>query len=300
MPVPDELGDPQRAAGIARRRLDPEALERTLAQDPAVPHAVERDPTREAELLHAGEPVRRARHAQHRHLADFLNRTRDVEVALDQVGLRHPRWRAEQLVERPVGHGETAEVVEVLLVQAERAVFTDVDHVVEQQLDVFRLTVGGETHDLVLARVHLEAEVVGERGVQETQRIRPVELAQQPDVVALAHADRGRGPLAHAVHGEDRGPVEGRRKERARRVRLVMLGVEDLALVAQLPPQLLVEVELVLDPERPRHEERSKPLRRDAEVGLQDPLELEQGLVVKADEGQVADADAPGAKAVLH
>ena len=41
-----------------------------------------------------------------------------------------------------------------------------------------------------------------------------------------------------------------------------------------------------------------KPARRDAEVGLEDALELEQRLVVEADVGQVLDGDPGLAQAV--
>ena len=40
----------------------------------------------------------------------------------------------------------------------------------------------------------------------------------------------------------------------------------------------------------PGHEERAEAARRDAEIGLEDALELEQRLVVEADVGQVLDA----------
>ena len=107
-----------------------------------LPTQLSATPPARQSLSDAGQPVRGARHPEHRLLADFLDRARDVEIALDQVGLRHPRRRAEQLVERPVGHREAAEIVEVLLVQRERAVVPEVDHFVEQQLDVLRLAVG--------------------------------------------------------------------------------------------------------------------------------------------------------------
>ena len=71
-------------------------------------------------------------------------------------------------------------------------------------------------------------------------------------------------------------------------MRLVVLGVEDLALVAEVLAQLPVGEELLLDPERAGHEERAgSPRGRRAEVGLQDPLELEQRLVVEADVGEI-------------
>src|SRR5439155_18765542 len=115
--VPDELSHAKRAAGIARGRLDPEALERSLAQHASVGDAVERHAPSQAKVVHARFPMRRPRHAQHDLLADYLHRTGEVHLALRQLRLWYPRWTAEQLGERVVGHRQTAEVVEVLLVQ---------------------------------------------------------------------------------------------------------------------------------------------------------------------------------------
>ena len=55
--VPDEQGRAQRAAGVARRRLNPEVLERPLAQQPAVGDAVERHAAGQDQVLQAGLAV---------------------------------------------------------------------------------------------------------------------------------------------------------------------------------------------------------------------------------------------------
>ena len=159
------------------------------------------------------------------------------------------------------------------------------DELVEDQVDVARLAVRREPHHLVLARVHLEAGVVGERRVEHAERVRVVQLGEQLEVLAAPDAVRRRRPLADAVHREHGGLLERRRVERARGVRLVVLGEEQLALVA---------AELRADAASPvksfsfshtgiavRNE--LQPLRRDAEVVLEDALELEERLVVEAD-----------------
>ena len=78
-----------------------------------------------------------------------------------------------------------------------------------------------------------------------------------------------------------------------------MLAVEDLAGIAERLAQLTVDVQLVLDPQRTGHEERPVPGRRDAEIRLEDALELEERLVVEADVGEVGDGDAGHSEAVL-
>ena len=78
----------ERAAGVAGRRLDPEALERPLAQQPAVADAVERDAAGEAEVLHAGLAVHVPRHAQHDLLGHLLDRRGEVHLALRELATR--------------------------------------------------------------------------------------------------------------------------------------------------------------------------------------------------------------------
>ena len=58
--MPDEQGRPQRTAGIAGRRLDPDVVEVALAEQPAVGHAVERHPAGQDQVLHPGLPAPRA------------------------------------------------------------------------------------------------------------------------------------------------------------------------------------------------------------------------------------------------
>ena len=53
-------------------------------------------------------------------------------------------------------------------------------------------------------------------------------------------------------------------------------------MIPEVLAQLPVDVQLVLDPQRTGHQERPEPSRHDAEVGLEDALELEQRLVVEA------------------
>ncbi len=289
--MPDELSDPQRAAGVAGRRLDPDVLERPLAQQPPVGHAVERHAAGHAQVLRARRSVDRLRHSHDDLLAHHLNGSGQIHLSLCDPRLGLARRPAEQLVEGPVRHGEPGEVVEVLLVEPERAVLLQVDQLVQDQIHVLRLAVGRQAHDLVLARVDLEAGVVGEGGVEQPEGIRPMELLVQLDIVASAHAERGRGPLAHPVHGEDRRLLERGGEEGARRVGLVVLGEQDLALVVEGVADLLIHVELVLDPQRPRLQERAEPGGHDAQVGLEDALELEKRLVVEANVCQIGRLD---------
>ena len=127
-----------------------------------------------------------------------------------------------------------------------------------------------------------------------------MQLLEQLDLVAVSDPERRRRPLAHTVDGEDRRLLERRGEERARGVRFVMLGVTDLAFVPEGAADLAIEKQLLLHPQRSGQTELRKAAGRDAQIGLEDTLELEQRLVVEPDVREVARGDATGREAVPH
>ena len=299
MAVPDELCDTERTARIACCRLNPDVSERSLSQQSAVADTVQRHTACEAQILRAGLLVDRARHAQHDLFAHNLDRAREVHFPLRELRLRDPRRPAEQAVESAIRHGEAGEVIEVPLVQRERAVLTQVDELAIDRIHIFWLAIGSQAHELVLARIDLETGVIGECGVEQPQGIGPAQFLQQFDVCVATHAKRSRRPFPHAVDRQDRGFAERRGKECARRVGLVMLGVKDVAVVVQGAPHLTLHEQLVLDPEWACLEEGDQTARRDAQIGLEDALELQQGLVVETHIRQVLDRYPAGPEAVI-
>ena len=71
--VPDELGHAERTARVAGGRLDPQLLERPLAEEAPVGYAVERHSPREAELVQSRLPVDGAGHSYHDLFTHRLN-----------------------------------------------------------------------------------------------------------------------------------------------------------------------------------------------------------------------------------
>src|SRR5256885_14157653 len=118
-----------------------------------------------------------------------------------------------------------------------------------------------------------------------------MQLLQQLEVVAAADAVGGGRPFADAVDGEDRRLLERRREEGARGMGLVVLRVEQLAVVAERASDFPVQEQFSLHPQRAGHPKLCEPARCDAELRLEYPLELEKGLVVKPDEGEVGGRD---------
>ena len=257
--MPDEQRHAERAARVSRRRLDPHVVEGPLAQHPSVPDAVQRHAAGEAEVAHPRLRVHVARRPQHRLLGDRLNGRRDVHLPLRDRRLGLPRRPAEERVELVRRHPQPLAVLEVRHVQAERSVRLQIDQVVPDALDVLRLAVRRQPHQLVLAGVDLEAGEVGEGGVQQPERMREADLVRQLDAVAVPDAVRRRGPLPDPVQRQNGRLVERRRKERTGRVRLVVLREDDLSAVAAQPARDLArQVELLLRPQRHEPEKGSE------------------------------------------
>src|SRR5262249_5301597 len=136
---------------------------------------------------------------------------------------------------------------------------------------------------------------------EQAERMREANLVREDDLVAFAVAVSGGAPFADAVHGDDGGLVEGRWKERAGGVRLVMVGedVAALVLAAESLIHLARQMQLFLQPHRQRHAERAITRRRERQIGLQQALELLQRLVVEADVAQFAWRNAGFGEAIV-
>ena len=118
-----------RAAGIARRRLHPDAVEDALAQQLAVGDAVQRHAAGQADVLGAGLlRTERARRSTISSVTAWTEAARSMccWVSSSSGVARRP---AEQRGERVVGHAQPGAIVEVALVEAEDAVFLEVDDV---------------------------------------------------------------------------------------------------------------------------------------------------------------------------
>ena len=127
-----------------------------------------------------------------------------------------------------------------------------------------------------------------------------MDLLGHLQMVAAAEADRGRGPFADPVHGQHHRLLERRGEEGARGMALMMLGeqqpvrpIEVGSVSLELPAQQVLLEQLLLEPERDGHAERRKAPGREGEIALQQPLELEEGLVVERHIIHLAQAD-PG------
>ena len=283
-------GRADRPARVAGRRLDPEAADVSVPQDLAVRHAVEGHPAGQAEILGPRLSREGPREPQDNLVRHGLDGSGKIHVPLGQQLIRASRWTAEEIVERLVRHPEASAVVEVREIEPEGAVRLQVHQPIQDRVGILRLAVRGQAHHLVLAGIDLEAGVIREGGVEETQRVREVDLLAHLEVVPRAETYGGGRPLADAVHGQDDGLLERGREEGARRMALVMLGKEQRSLpvvfggkVFQLTPEQRLLEELLSQPDGHGHGERAEASRGEGEVGLEEALELQERLVVEGD-----------------
>ena len=121
-------------------------------------------------------------------------------------------------------HRQSGAIIEISQVETVRTVGLQIDKMIKNLVDVFRLAIRRQSHDLVFAGVDLEAGVIGKRGIQQTNRMRKVDLAG--DVQSIAVTDTGRGcrPFADPVERQNGGFLERRRKERRSSVALMVVG----------------------------------------------------------------------------
>ncbi len=290
---------PERAARIASGRLHEQTLEPGLAQHAAVGHAVQRDAAGHHYLLRSREPGQVGDQLEHDFLGHQLDRGGEVHLAPRDQRVELARRPAEQLLEARIGHQRRVEEPEGAGVQPERPVVADVDQLLADQVRVARRAVRGQAHQLVLAGVDLESAVVRERAVEQPERVRILQLAEQLDPRARADAERAGGPLAHAVDREDRRLLERRGIEAARRVRHVVVRDEHARRLAQAGLQLPFEARLRAEQGPAGRHELLAPRGRDRERVLQHPIERQQRAVVENDRVQLLGLDEPLAQAVV-
>ena len=287
--MPNEQCRPQRAAGIARRRLNPDILERPFPQQPPVANAVERHAASQHEILHLRLSLHLPRHPQHDLLGHRLDARRQIHVPLFELGFRPARRPAEQLGEPAIGHRQPLAVIEVRHVHPEAPVRPQIDQVLEDHVLINGPTVGSQAHQLIFAAVDLEPAVISERRIEQPQRVRKLELLEKAQLVPLALAERRRAPLAHAVQCQNSGLLIRARKKGAGGMALVVVRKDKprLARQGKALAQRPAHVELILEPKRHRQPKAAKARWRVSQVGLQQPVELRQRLVIKGNTIQV-------------
>ncbi len=295
----DEQSGAQRAARVAGGRLDEQPVESRLAPDTAVRNAIERHAAGHHQVLGARQPGDVGHELEHRLFDNLLHRGRQVHFA--SRDLRFPlAWRsAKQVVEALVGHALTVEIAEVARIETKRAVVQHVDQLLADQIGVLGFAVGRQAHQLVLARVDLEAAIVGKCAIQKSQRVGVANLLEQLDLASFAVAERASGPLAHAVDGQDRRFLERRGVEATGGVCHVMLRDQQSWPLAEDVFQLGEQPSLDAQEGAARLDELVFAAGRLRDGVFNNAVKRQQGAVVKHDRGQLRRLDKRLAEAVV-
>src|SRR6478752_7393860 len=93
--MPDKQGRAERSAGVTGGRLNPNPLERPLAEQSLVRHAIQGNPTGQNEISLFSSTMQLARHSQHGVSQHGLNTGCQVSVSLLEWGLGLPRRSAK-------------------------------------------------------------------------------------------------------------------------------------------------------------------------------------------------------------
>src|ERR1035437_7885014 len=119
--------------------------------------------------------------------------------------------------------------------------------------------------------------------------MRELKLLPQAQLIALALAECGRAPLAHAVNGQDRRGLKWAGEEGAGGVALMVVREDEsrLARDVEALAQRPAHVKLILQPQRHRQAEAREARGRVGKVSLQHPVKLRQRLVIEGDAIQV-------------
>ena len=165
---------------------------------------------------------------------------------------------AEEPVEPAVRHGQTLAVIEVLHVEPQRPVLSQVDQLIQNFPRVSGFAVRRQAHDLVFARIDLESRVVGERRIEQAERVGKMQLGFEMDLVAFAIAVGGRRPFPDAVDGQNRRGIKRRREESTGGVRLVVLRENELPGTSACGGDVIAHPQLFAKPQRHRLQEGAK------------------------------------------
>ena len=316
--MPGHQSGAQGRAGVAGGGLDPDPLEDPFPQQLAVGHAVEGHAAGEAEVGGTGVLVQAAGQLEHDLLGDHLDRGGQIHMELTELRFPLP-WRpAEQLVELAAGHPEAAVKLEVAQIQPEGAIGLDVDQVATDRVGVDGLAIGREPHQLVFARIHLEAAVIGEGGIKQPQRMREADLPQRCEPAPLPQPGRSGGPFPHPIHAEHGRFLKGAGVEGGAGVGKVVLREEQLRQAAavglgaafrrrhrggellEFLADLGLEEELFLQPHLHRSHEGASPPGRGPQIGFQQPLKGEQRFFVIDNRIQITQTEVLAVQAETH
>src|SRR5260370_5594315 len=103
-------------------------------------------------------------------------------------------------------------------------------HYVAKRVELLRMTICGEPHDLVLVAEFQESEILCHRAVKQPQRMRKGYHSINVHAAAGAYPPHRACKLAESVSRKQRGPFKRRNRKAPREIRLTMLDAVELCI----------------------------------------------------------------------
>src|SRR5436190_18332948 len=126
-----------------------------------------------------------------------------------------------------------------------------------------------------------------------------VQFAVHLDPISATGSETGGRPFPYSIHGQKRRFGIWRRKKRRSSVRFMVLGENNLAVVTELFLEKIFHPNPLPDPKRHGHQKRAQSRRHVCEITVQNAVELQKRLLVKSDQREVGNFNAPFAQAIF-
>ena len=176
-------------------RGDVDLLERCVARNLAVGDAVLCHAAGNADFVQSGDGMQPTQHMENNFLCIPLHRCRQIHVVLGQFVFFLTR-RAEQvnelLTEQRRHHGQVIGIRYHTVLQVEmrtgplkQSAFFQGQNL-RHLVDVLRISIRGQSHDLVFIAVMRKPEVLGKCGVEQAHAVREVQRFEHFNLRALA------------------------------------------------------------------------------------------------------------------
>src|SRR3989338_421385 len=192
------------------------------------------------------------------------------------------RFLSEQFLHLLPRHSQSVFISEVLHVECKTSVLLYIDEFLDM-ISVLRFAIRSKSHYLVFSAVHLKTEIVGDCGVEETERMGKVNFLREFHVRSSSIAHGCRCPFANAIDRNDGCVRKSAAVVRRCCVRFEMGGEVNGAFVLQFFFNVVRDPELFCHPFLHRAMIRNESFWPNFEIGIQDAVKkFQKRFFIKA------------------
>ena len=139
----------------------------------------------------------------------------------------HTIWIDDKNHKIEIRYNRKAQIIkeaEIIHVEPERSVITEIDQVFTNFIHVRGFAVRRQAHQFILPGIYLESGEIRESGIEQAERVRKTELAHEFDCVVTSAPQRTCSPFPHPVYRQDARAFERRWEKSTRGMGLMMVG----------------------------------------------------------------------------